>query len=179
MTTSIVSPIPSQERKAETPVPEQAAQVLEQAARFTDDQWLQNLFAVDSHGQEVHAINPAAIRRCAVGHLTKAIADTGYYDREARIFHALRDSMAAPEPLSHWNDQPGRTPEEVRQLFRAAARSLRNKEPSRQHRPDPNPEARDLHPQYPGAINRHACLHPQGNAAQRRTAGTGRRVRRP
>ena len=126
----IVSPIPSRKMETQIEVPEQAAQVLEQAARFTDDQWLQNLFAVDSHGQEVHAIDSAAIRRCAVGHLTKAIADAGYYDREARIFHALRDSMTTPEPLSHWNDQPGRTAGEVRQLFRAAARRLRKHAPA-------------------------------------------------
>ena len=129
MTAIIASPISSQEWAAETPVPEQAARVLEQAARFTNDQWLQNLFAVDSHGREVHAINPAATRRCAVGHLTKAIADTGYHDREARIFHALRESMTDPEPLSHWNDQPGRTPTEVRQLFLQAARRLRQQRP--------------------------------------------------
>ena len=54
--------------------------------------------------------------------MTKAIADAGCYDHEARIFHALRDSMTTPEPLSHRNDQPGRTPAEGRQMFRAAAR---------------------------------------------------------
>ena len=105
------------------------AQLLEKAAQFQDCQWTQGAYARGVDEAEVDHRSPAAHCFCAMGHLLRAA-------HQARLGQGggfqLYDLVAQELPagygrsdLARWNDEPGRQPEEVRQLMRQAAARLR------------------------------------------------------
>ena len=106
---------------------EAQARVLEQAASFTDDQWTQLALAVDKNGKLVKPTSARVAARCAVAHLDAALEAAGPNFPEGEILEAVLAELPADTNCpATWNDRPGRTPEEVRQLFRRAAARLRS-----------------------------------------------------
>lgn len=105
---------------------EAQARVLEQAASFADDQWTQLALAVDRKGQPVNPASNQAVAFCAVAHLDRAIAAAGLHFPDGAIVDAVLAELPADTACpATWNDRPGRTPEEIRQIFRRAAARLR------------------------------------------------------
>ena len=103
----------------------QHAEILEQAAQFQDDEWLQGGYAQNAAGEKVDYADPTAVRRCAAGHMLRAGA-AAHQLSSGRLYAAVnRELLPGGPDLTAWNDQPGRQPEQVRQLFRKAARRLR------------------------------------------------------
>ena len=102
-----------------------AARLLRQAARFPDAAWLQHCTALDENGQYLPPESPLAVRHCALGRLIKVSAAAGNSHAVSRLLPAVEARLPAPfANLSRWNDAPGRTAAEVRQVFRQAAQAL-------------------------------------------------------
>ena len=101
--------------------------LLEQAAEFPDAAWTQGVLARNADGQEVHYNNPNAVAYCALGRLHRIMEQAGRADLALQLRAAVDQALKArsPQELIPWNDAPERTPEEVRELFQAAAKSLR------------------------------------------------------
>ena len=118
------SPTPAPRR---LPGPEETAQLLEKAAQFADHEWIQGRHARDAAGRPVAWENPAAIQFCAAGLLGRAVKQHG---KEGSDSLTLRAALVDPCDERHvetlrWNDLPGRTAEEVRDLFLSSAARLR------------------------------------------------------
>ena len=104
---------------------EMGAQLLEQAAAFPDAAWTQQVLARNAAGQEVHYNNPSAVSYCALGRLHHTLHQAGQ-ERLALLLRQAMDDELQPANLIRWNDDPARTPGEVRSLFQAAADRLRD-----------------------------------------------------
>lgn len=104
---------------------EMTIQVCEKAAQLVDKGWVQGTNALDEAGRITDFFDPGAVRFCAVGAIARAarqVSDFEHYDRLIRLIrkHELPDIF-----LIVWNDEPGRTKEEVRDLFLRVAERLR------------------------------------------------------
>ena len=104
--------------------PTALAAILEQAAQFPDTTWHQGGFAVDAQGSRVAATNPQAVKLCVPGQATQAAAAAGAIEQTYQLWAALRETLGG-QSLADWNDEPGRTPAEVRELFTRTAARLR------------------------------------------------------
>ena len=103
--------------------PTALAAILEQAAAFPAAAWHQGGFAVDAQGSRVAATNPQAVKLCLLGQATQAAA-AGGLEQTYHIWEALRETLGG-KSLADWNDEPGRTPAEVKELFAQTAARLR------------------------------------------------------
>ena len=103
------------------------AALLEQAADFPDAAWTQEVLARDQAGQEVHYNNPSAVAHCALGRLHHILNQAGRTDLAMDLRAAVDQVLQAQssQELIPWNDAPNRRPEQVRELFQAAAKNLR------------------------------------------------------
>lgn len=111
------------------------AQRLEAAGDFRDDQWTQKALARNAAGQGTaisqDPVNPAkpgpAVRYCAMGHLYR-ICTTPQEETDIPALTALLSNQlldnGADASVPDWNDAPGRTPQEVRDLFQQTAAGL-------------------------------------------------------
>ena len=124
--------MPEQLERSSPPQRYQAARLLEQAADFPDGQWTQGAKARGPNGDpmtyhpgrtpESSVYFPA--RFCALGHIERV---TGCLSHRPDLPTALlREAVTREihEPIPDWNDKPGRTAQEVRQLFQKAANRL-------------------------------------------------------
>lgn len=112
--------------------PTYIARLLDQAAQFADSQWTQGCYARNAQGAAVHWDDPGAVQFCASGRLFKT---TQNLKSSPDLYHAVAESLPGYRGnLGGWNDVPGRTPEQVRQLFRQTAAALweKSKEADRQ-----------------------------------------------
>ena len=109
------------------PSKELLVEILAAAAAFADHEWTQGTYGRDANG--VPARNFLAgrtIQFCADGHLLKAVEQIGGRDfAMAPLYAALEPGLPEDKDLVRWNDVPDRRPEEVRQLFQAAAARLK------------------------------------------------------
>ena len=136
---NITSIIPAQD-KARATLAQQEIQVLERAMAFSDDQWCQEHSARDAAGNPTHIHDPAATRRCALGRLDWAIsAENAPPEFQMTLRRRLGLELEARQPgaagpaqhfldpgrIAEWNDQKGRAPAEVRELFQQALATLR------------------------------------------------------
>lgn len=102
--------------------------LLEPAGDFADSQWTQGAKARDSDHwptglDEYRSSNHPAVHYCAAGHVERSyqetIRDSVYQPRLLTLLaREVRDS------IPRWNDEPGRTPQEVRDLFRRVSSRL-------------------------------------------------------
>lgn len=99
--------------------PAHIADLLEQAARFADRQWTQNCYARNALGNAIPWQDRAAVQFCAAGRLFKTAPKVDLYGPVAEHIPGCAAN------LNKWNDAPGRTPEQVRRLFRQTAAALR------------------------------------------------------
>ena len=106
----------------------QAARLLEAAAEFPDLQWTQNAKARTRQGHSVpydlgYEYEGVPFQFCAVGHIERAArAEPQASAWARRMMTAV--TRETRQNVPHWNDEPERTPEEIRQAFRQAARRL-------------------------------------------------------
>ena len=105
------------------------AAILEKAAQFADHQWTQGSYARGVNNEEVDHRSPAARCFCLMGHLMRAahnarLGQGGGFQLQDLVAKELPADYA-PSGLARWNDEPGRQPEEVRQILRQAAAKLR------------------------------------------------------
>ena len=109
-----------------------AATILLKAARLIETKgWVQGAIATDSNGLGVPSYHPDAISFCALGALNRTLSDfkrVCVIATECNVMgfghaHALQTVQAAIESLAipHWNDEKGRTREDVIDLLVAAA----------------------------------------------------------
>lgn len=111
------------------------AAILEQAADFADEQWCQAASAQDAAGAEVWHGSADAARHCLLGRLDNTVRQENQPPiMEMLLRHRLLEQLDErqypiermnPARLVDWNDAPNRTPEEVRQLLRKTAQTLR------------------------------------------------------
>jgi hypothetical protein len=80
--------------------------------------WCQGSFAQDKNDQSVPPDDEEACSFCAVG----AMRAVGQNVLIGRAIHAL--SLAASRTITRWNDDPGRTKDEVIALMRRTAAKL-------------------------------------------------------
>ena len=129
------------------------AALLRAAAEFDDAEWGQGINAADRHARPVDPGAPTAVQFCAQGLILREIRRRPelYY---SRIFPALTAGLPAEcRHLPGWNDAPGRTPQEVRELFRTTAARLEAQ--ARTAEPEP-PRGPDVYPRafaYPPAAD--------------------------
>ena len=103
--------------------PTYIADLLDQAARFADDQWTQGCYARNAQDEAVHWNDPDAVQHCAAGRLFKVTQDLR---SSPDLYHEVAKNLPGYRGnLGGWNDVPGRTPEQVRRLFRQTAAALR------------------------------------------------------
>ena len=128
MTTAIMSaPAP-----AFNPLPEPSAdllvEILEAAADFADHEWTQHTYGRNAAGEPTqNFLAGATVQFCADGHLLRAVERISGKDfAMAPLYTALAPGLPEDQDLVRWNDVPGRQPEEVRQLFQAAAAQIQN-----------------------------------------------------
>lgn len=101
-------------------------EVLLKAAALVERGWTQHEMARDRVGNKVSPISDTAVCWCALG-AAKRVADghTHPYShaRDALYAHlfAHPDSGDGPDPVTTWNDAPGRTQAEVVAALKAAA----------------------------------------------------------
>ena len=109
------------------PEPELLARLLEQAAAFPHDTWIQGSEARDAAGRECYPFQEEAVSFCAIGRLNKVCHQQRAPDpvRTALARALLTVLPPGAGDLQLWNDQPGRTPQEVRELFQKAATRIR------------------------------------------------------
>ena len=113
---------------SQTPNPEYIAQLLEQAADFPDEAWIQGAEARDAAGQECYPFQDKAVKFCALGRLNRVCSRQQSTDPiRATISRVLRELLppSAEDNLARWNDRPERAAAEVRALFRQAAAQVR------------------------------------------------------
>lgn len=118
------------------------AEVLENSARAWRDGtigWTQKTMARDGSGDKISTmcpggvLDPAIAEVCSAGALvwqTKKASDLFYAAKNALdkklVKRAQEEGLTYPFSLPLWNDMPGRTVEEVIDLFEATAKDLRN-----------------------------------------------------
>ena len=102
------------------PMPLETAELLEKAAAFTDPEWTQGCYALDAAGNPIYWESPAAVQFCAAGLVKRAVkANKG--GCALPLLAALIDPEGRNVDLTRWNDAPGRTPQEVRDMFKRSA----------------------------------------------------------
>jgi hypothetical protein len=84
-------------------------EVLIQAKAIIERGWCQGTYAIDNDGHPVDFDSQKAVAWCIRG-ATCLIAPDGYHNRYGA--HELIKSITIT-PISQWNDEPGRTKEEV------------------------------------------------------------------
>ena len=105
-----------------------AARLLEQAADFPNRQWTQGAKARDCNGRPTgleeyrSALRPPA-KYCAVGHLER-VCEQSPEDRRYQPLLLNRLAQQIHDSIAHWNDEPERTAQDVRELFREVAQAL-------------------------------------------------------
>ena len=109
------------------PEPELLARLLEQAAAFPHDTWIQGSEARDANGRECYPFQEEAVSFCAIGRLNRICHQQRAGDS---IRTALARALLTALPpgagdLQLWNNQQERTPQEVRELFQQAAARVR------------------------------------------------------
>ena len=112
------------------PTPELLARLLEQAAAFPHNTWIQGSEAQDAAGQAVYPFQESAIKFCAIGRLNRVCHQQRAPDpvRTALARALLTALPPGAGDLQLWNDQPERTPQEVRELFQQAAARIREQD---------------------------------------------------
>ena len=108
--------------------PEQIISLLEQAAAFPHDTWIQRVEARDAAGRECYPFQQKAVKFCALGRLNRVCQRAQAVDPiRAALSRAISAVLpaAAGNNLARWNDHPDRTPQEVQELFQQAAARLR------------------------------------------------------
>ena len=105
-----------------------AARLLEQAADFSNRQWTQGAKARDQRGrptglEEYRSASRPPAQYCAVGHLER-VCEQNPEDRRYQPLLLNRLAQQIHDSIARWNDEPGRTPQDVRQLFREVAQAL-------------------------------------------------------
>ena len=91
------------------------------AIKFLEQGWTQGCLARNKDGRKTHPWNTDAVCFCAVGALVKA------YEGDATEVETARDMLNAllieggKRTLAAWNDELGRTKEDVIKLFEEAA----------------------------------------------------------
>ena len=110
-----------------TPSTELLVEILEAAADFADHEWTQLTYGRDAEGAPArNFLAGQTVQFCADGHLLKAVEKIGGRDfAMAPLYAALEPGLPEDKDLVRWNDVPDRRPEEVRQLFQAAAARLK------------------------------------------------------
>lgn len=103
-----------------TPTNLAAADLLDRAAGRVERGWTQHVYAKDQHGLAVDPRFKGAVLWCAVGALACDRA-SGHVAEYAE----LSLMRLVSEPVSIWNDAPGRTQAEVAGLMRETAKRLR------------------------------------------------------
>lgn len=104
-----------------------AAELLDQAAVFADQEWTQAVNARNERNQAVHYYSREAIKFSAGGHLWRVLHQNGEDYSFFNSMYAAASHNLPEGSLNKWNDQIDRRPEEIRQLFRNAAQRLREK----------------------------------------------------
>lgn len=116
---------------AKTTLPEASPQELydlarriEQAGAFPDQEWTQGATARDRNGFTVFCASKRAVTFCAIGQLHRHAIDAYQSDEMA---NAVEEILPLNTRLAVWNDEPARSPEQVRRLFQEAAAKLYRK----------------------------------------------------
>jgi len=106
------------------------AEILRAAADKLDEGWTQGAHARDGDGRPVHALSQTACAWCAEGAMAAAAGTVTVFIDPA-VYEALGAATGRPAPvwlqsrkLNLWNDEPGRTKEQVQAAMRAAADQL-------------------------------------------------------
>jgi hypothetical protein len=87
--------------------------------------WCQDVAAVSRNGRAVEPTSIHARGWSALGALTAAYRSYPAHDGEARLaFAVARRALARGRALDTWNDEPGRTREQVVAAFQAAVADL-------------------------------------------------------
>ena len=119
----------------------QIAAQLRQAANFDDQEWTRGINAQTKTAQAVDPGSPEAVQFCAQGlllRLARRDPEPGFAALTAAVREVLPASYTA---LYAWNDQPERTPQQVRELFlKAAQRQERRHQRLPRHAPAAAPE---------------------------------------
>ena len=84
--------------------------------------WTQGFSALDSYGDSCYISSPAATCYCAYGAVIKSHADLGGgRGLLGPAFDIFRANAQTTDGVIDWNDQPGRTKEEVIAALRGAS----------------------------------------------------------
>ncbi len=105
----------------------QAQEILEAAAEILERMgWTQDTLARDAEGNETHPCDEDVACLCMVGAMYRACGFSTAVEMPSEVLHRLRDAIFARDERdlspAEWNDQPGRTKEEVISLLREAAK---------------------------------------------------------
>jgi len=106
-----------------------AARILERAADLVEEGWARRCFACDTWGASVEPTSGLAVAWCPLGAIDRASLELGFPDEEcanaAETILTAEILRLGHHSLPTWNDEPGRTADEVTDLMREAAASLR------------------------------------------------------
>ena len=111
-----------------TPPADLLVEILAAAADFADHEWTQHTYGRNAAGEPTqNFLAGNTVQFCADGHLLRAVERIGGKDfAMVPLYTALEPLLPEDQDLVRWNDMPGRRPEEVRQLFQAAAAQIQN-----------------------------------------------------
>ena len=99
--------------------------------------WCQNEPALDRNGKPVQCVSADAVSWCAYGRIASVAHRngdlSGFGNVAAAAFSLLHNAVNTPVPkkrslrVSAWNDQPGRTSQQVAEVFDKAIAAARQK----------------------------------------------------
>ena len=93
--------------------------ILETAIELLECGWIQGGDAADAEGNDCHFAASGACQWCVMGAIAKAAYDLGTESYPA--IDALASYLdTADRWIAHWNDEPGRTVDEVASALRGA-----------------------------------------------------------
>lgn len=101
-----------------------ALQVLEGARRRLETGWVQGFFAADENGDGVDVNSPLACRWCSGGAIRVESDEDGVYYAARCLLTTAIESIS----IADWNDEPGRTKEEVLEAFDKAIALAKERE---------------------------------------------------
>jgi hypothetical protein len=86
--------------------------------------WTQEAFARDEHGEMCRPCDDRAEKWCVLGALIRAYGYTAAMDNAisalSQVIPSLDGDSISGEDIASWNDEPGRTFDEVRQFIELA-----------------------------------------------------------
>lgn len=91
--------------------------------------WCQHVYARDANGFEAKALDESARSWCALGALTLKTEETDE-EQQRNVLHILYtalEDMTGHREVSLWNDQLGRTQEQVIALYKHAIKLAKKK----------------------------------------------------